>query len=101
MWRAIISRKGSYPSDAPYCNAKWGCSSRTFLQASRNLSVGNTSAAGSPPANEITSGLWVNFSNSRIAELRTPFVRCAYRDVQAADICLLRNQHTASLAEAM
>jgi hypothetical protein len=45
-----------------------------------------TSGAGSPPPNEMISGLCVTFKSSRMAELLIPSVRCAYRDFQSVDM---------------
>src|SRR6185369_7792955 len=76
---AIISRSGPYPSVGPYCNETWEFSLSAFWQASPNRSVGKSSPAGSPPANEMISGFCVSFNSSRIAELLILAVRNAYR----------------------
>src|ERR1700741_3827601 len=70
----------------PYCRASEPCSERTLWQASSKRFTGKTSGAGRPPPNEMISGFCVTFRSSRIAELLTPRVRCAYRDFQSVDM---------------
>src|ERR1700739_3473816 len=67
----------------PYCKASEPCSERTLWQASSKRFTGKTSGAGRPPPKEMISGFCVTFKSSRIAELLTPRVRCAYRDFQS------------------
>ena len=65
---AIFSLSGAYPSVVVYWRATCPCSSNTATETFFISSTGNSSGAGIPPAKDITSGLWVSFKSSRIAE---------------------------------
>ena len=68
---------------AAYCSAVLPCS-RSTVSVARSISAkGKTSGAGSPPANEITSGFSVSLSSSRMTELVIRCVRCANRSLQS------------------
>src|SRR5262245_8931270 len=82
MWRTRSSRKGRKPSVLPYWRAAEPCSRRTRSQAAAISARGNTSGAGSPPANEMTSGFSVILSSSRMIELVIRWVRWANRSAQ-------------------
>ena len=70
-------RSSGKPSVGPYCNACAPCSDSTRQAASWVLSIGSSSGAGIPPANEMRSGCWVNFSSSRMIERPMRWLRWA------------------------